>query len=282
MYERLFFKCSYSWINLEPQWSYDNSMCRCSGQWLLQLLLHFLYIFLFFTSMPLFPEARFTYDRNAPIDIKKGYVGFGLSAADCEGISTSGICWATSQMCGTKHHWKHYECHRKPTVFESGAQRTTAQHQQNQGADCWFKYKVGNDPHCCLHQWSRWRVGDSLELPSQRTNHGHQTPPPWVKEHSKGSTSYRNVGRINSRARFWSISAEEQQKTADLNQQNITGTIYRASVTSVKWDVCTEPKDTKRQHPHAVCSPCCHHKYLLLFHQNTELLHSSDCNTPVS
>ena len=31
--------------------------------------------------------------------------------------------------------------------------------------------------------------------------------------------------------------------------ENITGTIYRASVTLVKWDVCSEPKDTKRQHP---------------------------------
>ena len=31
--------------------------------------------------------------------------------------------------------------------------------------------------------------------------------------------------------------------------ENITGIIYRASVTLVKWDVCSEPKDTKRQHP---------------------------------
>ena len=43
--------------------------------------------------------------------------------------------------------------------------------------------------------------------------------------------------------------------------QNITGTIDRASVTSVKWDVCTEPSDTKEYlntHPATVCSPCCH------------------------
>ena len=31
--------------------------------------------------------------------------------------------------------------------------------------------------------------------------------------------------------------------------QNITGTIYRESVTSVKWDVWSEPKDTKIQQP---------------------------------
>ena len=107
LYERQFYKCFYSWINLEPQWSNE----------LLHFFLFFIFFYIFFTFMPPFSEAWFTYDRNAPIDIRKGYTGFGLSAADCEGISTSGICWATSQMCGTKHHWKHYDRPRKPTVL---------------------------------------------------------------------------------------------------------------------------------------------------------------------
>ena len=125
----------------------------------------------------------------------------------------------------------------------------------------------------------------------------------------------------------------------DLNHQNFTGTIYRASVTSMEWDVCTEPKDTKREHPprHSVftllpsdntyISICCRlttgtevsaavwqhiqkylllsdntyrsiccfltthtevsaavwqqiQKYLLLYHQTTEQLLPSGCDSP--
>ena len=67
---------------------------------------------------------------------------------------------------------------------------------------------------------------------------------------------------------------QEGSTAADRNHQNISGTIYRASVTSVKWDVCTEAKDTKRQHPprytlftllpsdNRYTSTCCHNTRL--------------------
>ena len=42
---------------------------------------------------------------------------------------------------------------------------------------------------------------------------------------------------------------QDGSTAADPNQHNITGSVYRASVTSVRWDVCTESRDTKRQHP---------------------------------
>ena len=52
---------------------------------------------------------------------------------------------------------------------------------------------------------------------------------------------------------------QECSTVADPNHQNITGTIYRAAVTSGKWDVCTEHKDTNdNTRPDTVCSPCCH------------------------
>ena len=67
--------------------------------------------------------------------------------------------------------------------------------------------------------------------------------------------------------------------------QNITGTIYRASVTSVKWDVCTEPEDTSRQHPPShslipLLPSDMRYRYLLPYHQTTEQLHSPSCETP--
>ena len=52
---------------------------------------------------------------------------------------------------------------------------------------------------------------------------------------------------------------------------------YRPSVTSVEWDVCTEPKDTKRKHPQPqTVQPAAiwqqTQKYLLPYHQTTEQL----------
>ena len=48
-----------------------------------------------------------------------------------------------------------------------------------------------------------------------------------------------------------------KESTKSQVYQSITGTIYRASVTSVKWDVCTEPRLKDNTHPATVCSPCC-------------------------
>ena len=61
---------------------------------------------------------------------------------------------------------------------------------------------------------------------------------------SRGATESILTGNItNCHNSSWS-------RTGRLySTQNITGTIDRASVTSVKWDVCTEHKDTKSQQP---------------------------------
>ena len=42
------------------------------------------------------------------------------------------------------------------------------------------------------------------------------------------------------------ITAQDRKRVIKTTQ-NITGTIYRAPVTPVKWDVYTEPRDIKRQ-----------------------------------
>lgn len=59
---------------------------------------HIKYNFQFFyTSIPPSTEACFAYDRNALINIRKGNMECGSSAADCERLSTNGLCRVASK-----------------------------------------------------------------------------------------------------------------------------------------------------------------------------------------
>lgn len=61
-------------------------------------------------------------------------------------------------------------------------------------------------------------------------------------------------GSQGCRGPIESILTEKHHKLADACPLPI----YWASVTSVRWCTCTEPKDIKRQYSVAGCSPCCH------------------------
>ena len=65
---------------------------------------------------------------------------------------------------------------------------------------------------------------------------GDGGPPP-----PKTSTWSLHITTLVTKNKKISTSVDKLEK--------ITGTIHRASVTLVKWDVCSEPKDTKRQRP---------------------------------
>ena len=66
------------------------------------------------------------------------------------------------------------------------------------------------------------------------------------------------------------ITAQDREALQQLiKAQNITDTIYSTSVTSVKWDVCTEPKETSPTQPQCVHPAAIRQhiqKYLLLYH----------------
>ncbi len=77
--------------------------------------------------------------------------------------------------------------------------------------------KINNFAEWCTENnlgWIRYTGLASWDSTAQRIYHDHQTSPPWLKKHRKGSIFQGNSRRINFRAKIWSASTEEQQKAA--------------------------------------------------------------------
>ena len=50
---------------------------------------------------------------------------------------------------------------------------------------------------------------------------GHHTSPPWLKNHRKGSSSYGNLGRLNSGAKFYQLLQGSSRKDSDWKRHKL-------------------------------------------------------------
>ena len=164
--------------------------------------------------------------------------------------------------------------------------------------DCWFQKEGGKDTLSYISGAEVEQVNSYGSL-----CHYNHCEPLWVitstpcsKKHRKGSTSYRNLGRLYSRARFnFYGGAIESIKIGNItNWHGSSGPLcsrwFKLPRTSLlpiysPWPQWSEtsaqsPKDTKGRHslqsqsvhPAAIQQEM--HKYLLPYKQITEQLHS--------
>ena len=144
-------------------------------------------------------------------------------------------------------------------------------------ADCW---RQRHTPLSTAVEM-RWTFTGSLELPSLRTCLGHHTSPPHLKNTEKivlpvekkvqfQSTILVHINReavesiLTGNITNWhGLRTTQDGKALQRVTEHIRTSlllIYRPSVRSVKWDVCTESQQYYKTTPTpaTVCPPCCH------------------------